>query len=204
MSLSLGRSPAGGSDGFSAHGLTRPESRWWPGGLLPGGSGRESASRLTLATGRIQFPVAGGTELPGPLLAPGQRSFSRQEDTCVLRPTGVCVPTFTVASFLTAKIRKQPKMNSPRRSGIWPWLVWLSKLSSGLQTKGSQVRFPVRAHAWVEGWVPSRGRMRGNHMLMFLCWMKVDPESDLFIFPRPPVRVQITEEFGPPRKGVAR
>ena len=27
----------------------------------------------------------------------------------------------------------------------------------GLQTKGSLVRFPVRAHAWVAGQVPSRG-----------------------------------------------
>ena len=38
-----------------------------------------------------------------------------------------------------------------------PWLVWLSGLSSGLQTKGSPVRFPVRAHAWVVDEVPSRG-----------------------------------------------
>ena len=49
-----------------------------------------------------------------------------------------------------------------------PWLVWLSGLTVGLQTKGSLVRFPVRAHAWVAGQVPSRGCMRGNHTLMFL------------------------------------
>ena len=49
-----------------------------------------------------------------------------------------------------------------------PWLVWLSGLSAGLQTKGLPVRFPVRAHAWVAGQVPSRGRMRGNHTSMFL------------------------------------
>ena len=30
------------------------------------------------------------------------------------------------------------------------------------------VQFPVRAHVWVAGQVPSRGRMRGNHTLMFL------------------------------------
>ena len=36
-----------------------------------------------------------------------------------------------------------------------PWLVWLSGLSTGLQTKGSQVGFPVRAHAWVVGQVRS-------------------------------------------------
>ena len=37
-----------------------------------------------------------------------------------------------------------------------------------LQTKQSQVRFPVRAHAWVVGQVPSRGHVKGNHTLMFL------------------------------------
>ena len=28
-----------------------------------------------------------------------------------------------------------------------PWLLWLSGLSTGLQTKGSPVGFPVRAYA---------------------------------------------------------
>ena len=37
-----------------------------------------------------------------------------------------------------------------------------------LQTKGSLVQFPVRAHAWVVGQVPSRGHVRGNHTLIFL------------------------------------
>ena len=49
-----------------------------------------------------------------------------------------------------------------------PWLVWLSGLSASLQTKGLQVLFPVRAHAWVVGQVPSRGCSRGNHTLMHL------------------------------------
>ena len=44
-----------------------------------------------------------------------------------------------------------------------PRLVRLSELSSGLQTKGSPVRFPVSAHARVAGQVPSRGHLRGNH-----------------------------------------
>ena len=35
----------------------------------------------------------------------------------------------------------------------WPWLVWLSGLSTSLQTKGLLVRFPVRPHAWVAGLV---------------------------------------------------
>ena len=38
-----------------------------------------------------------------------------------------------------------------------PWLVRLSELSASLQTKGSPVQFPVRAHAWVAGQVPSWG-----------------------------------------------
>ena len=42
-------------------------------------------------------------------------------------------------------------------------MVWLSTLTAGLPTKGSLVlQFPVRAHAWVAGQVPSRGRVRGN------------------------------------------
>ena len=48
------------------------------------------------------------------------------------------------------------------------WLVWLSKLSASLQTKGLLVRFPVKVHAWFVGQVPIRGHMRGNHTLMFL------------------------------------
>ena len=34
--------------------------------------------------------------------------------------------------------------------------------------KGSLVGFPVWAHAWVEGQIPSRGHSRGNHTLVFL------------------------------------
>ena len=48
-----------------------------------------------------------------------------------------------------------------------PWLVWLSGLNARLLSKESQIRFPVRAHAWVADQVPSRGRMRGNQTLMF-------------------------------------
>ena len=38
-----------------------------------------------------------------------------------------------------------------------PWLVWLSGLSSSLQTKGSLVQFPVRAHSYVASQVSSVG-----------------------------------------------
>ena len=36
-----------------------------------------------------------------------------------------------------------------------------------LANQGSQVRFPVRAHAWGAGWVPTKGCMQGNHTSMF-------------------------------------
>ena len=49
-----------------------------------------------------------------------------------------------------------------------PWLVWLSGLSTGLQTKGLLVQFPVRVHAWVLGQVPSWGHSKDNHTMMFL------------------------------------
>ena len=49
-----------------------------------------------------------------------------------------------------------------------PCLVWLSGLSSSLQTKGSPVQLPVRAHAWVTGQVSNKEHMRGNRTLMFL------------------------------------
>ena len=46
---------------------------------------------------------------------------------------------------------------------------WCSSgIECGLRTKGSQVRFPAGAHAWVAGQVPTRGHMRGNHTLIFL------------------------------------
>ena len=64
------------------------------------------------------------------------------------------------------------------RSTNRPWLVWLSGWIADLQTKGSPVQFPVGAHAWVVGQHPSRGRMTGNHTVMFL--------SLSFFLPSPP------------------
>ena len=58
---------------------------------------------------------------------------------------------------------------TPSKNGFKPWLLWLSGLSDGLPTKGSLVRFPVWAQAWVAGQDPSHGgHMRGKHTLMFL------------------------------------
>ena len=47
-------------------------------------------------------------------------------------------------------------------AGVAQWI------EPGLQTKGSLVPYPVRAHAWAVGQVPSRGLMRGSHKWMFL------------------------------------
>ena len=61
---------------------------------------------------------------------------------------------------------RKPELNI--NHATMPWLVWLSGLRAALRTKGSLVRFPVRAQAWVVGQVPSRGHSRENHALMFL------------------------------------
>ena len=67
----------------------------------------------------------------------------------------MCICYLTKAKFFKIKI-------------FLPWLVWLSGLSVvGLQTKESQVQFPVRTHAWAAGQVPSGECARGNHTLMF-------------------------------------
>ena len=55
--------------------------------------------------------------------------------------------------------------------------MWLNGLSASLHTKGLLVRFPVRAHAWVVGQVPGRGRVRDNHTLMFLSFSVPSPLS---------------------------
>ena len=42
------------------------------------------------------------------------------------------------------------KMHRRRKiKNVHPWLVWLSVLSAGLQTKKSLVQLPVKAYAWV-------------------------------------------------------
>ena len=43
----------------------------------------------------------------------------------------------------------------PLKIAMRAWLVWLSGLSAGLQTKHSTVQFPVRGYAWVAGQVRS-------------------------------------------------
>ena len=50
---------------------------------------------------------------------------------------------------------------------LWALADVAQWIECGLRTKGSPVRFPVRAYAWVAGQVPGTGHARGNHMLMF-------------------------------------
>ena len=57
--------------------------------------------------------------------------------------------------------------NSQSKKPSLSWLVWLSGLRAGLQTRGLPVQFLFRAHAWVAGQVSGRWRKRGNHILMF-------------------------------------
>ena len=74
-------------------------------------------------------------------------------------------------------------VSSTVKIDIRPWLVWLSGLSAGLWTKGLPVQFPVRAHAWVVGQVPSRG-----------CFER-QPQRDVSLPPFPSVYKQINTIF---------
>ena len=60
------------------------------------------------------------------------------------------------------------RLSNKKNNNSSCWCGSVSGLSAGQQSKGSLVRFPVRAHAWVSGQVPSTGCTRGNHTLMFL------------------------------------
>ena len=54
------------------------------------------------------------------------------------------------------------KIRNLALAGVLQWV------EHRLGTKGLPVQFPVRAHAWVVGQVPSGHHLRGNHTLMFL------------------------------------
>ena len=45
------------------------------------------------------------------------------------------------------KLELKPKTIIKKKQTLGPSLVWFSGLSTGLQTKGPLVPFPVRAHA---------------------------------------------------------
>ena len=82
-------------------------------------------------------------------------------------------PVFSLENRWTRK-RNQELKFPHTKINIGPWLVQLSGYSMGLRTNRLPVQFPLRAHAWVAGQVPSKGCSRGNHTLMFL---------SLFLFP---------------------
>ena len=61
-------------------------------------------------------------------------------------------------------------------------MVWLSGLNTSLGAKRSLVQFPLRAHAWVVGQIPSWGHVIGNRM-MYLS--HIDVSLPLFLPPFP-------------------
>ena len=62
----------------------------------------------------------------------------------------------------SVQLKESIKVKERALAGVAQWI------ECGLQTKGSLVQFPVRAHAWVVGQVPSGGHVRGHHTMMFL------------------------------------
>ena len=58
-----------------------------------------------------------------------------------------------------------------------PCLMWLNWLGGIPQSKRSQVGFPVRAHAWVVGAVPSGREATGQ------CFSHIDVSLHLFLPP---------------------
>ena len=64
-----------------------------------------------------------------------------------------------------------------KTKGCWALAGIAQWIERRLQTKESLVQFPVGTHAWVADQVPSMGRARRNHILMFL--------SLSFSFPSP-------------------
>ena len=86
----------------------------------------------------------------------------RNERRCHINNPQLCLKT--EKSRINQSKQKGEKNKSKERApaGGAQWIEhWPAN-------QGSPVQFPVRAHAWVAGQVPSRGSTRGNHTLMFL------------------------------------
>ena len=73
---------------------------------------------------------------------------------------------------------------------IGPRLVWLSGLSTGLQTERLLVQFPVRAPAWVVGQVPSGWHERGNQLMFPL---HINVSLTLLLPPSLPLSLKINK-----------
>ena len=91
-------------------------------------------------------------------------------------PSEIKVTSSTSGTTATVQVgrRKTKSYGPPTSYSFWSKadiqlrLVQLSGLSASLRTQGPPVWFPVRAHAWVTGQVPSRGRSTSNHTWIFL------------------------------------
>ena len=83
-----------------------------------------------------------------------------QTDLACFWPTNVFWLAYHV--FKICIIGQCLKLENSALASVAQWI------ERGLQTEGSQVRFPVRAQAWAVGQVPSRGRVRGKHIDVFL------------------------------------
>ena len=132
---------------------------------------------LSPVTARVARSLLFGIEL-GPLPSPAQ-AFKQHSDitpqrgseaqlTYIHLPGSPHTYRIPIVSILPAQGHRGNLIGS---TNSWrtletlqkqPWLVWLSGLSAGLRTKGSPVWFPVRAHAWVAGQVPSGGAQEAN------------------------------------------
>ena len=73
---------------------------------------------------------------------------------------------FLLSWTAQAAISKWHRLGSLNNRHLYPG--WGGAQWTEYWTKWSLVRFPVTAHAWVVGQVPSWGHARGNHTLMFL------------------------------------
>ena len=93
------------------------------------------------------------------------------------KPTTLAAGLHTIWAMQNAANKLMKLLNYYYLKKIQLWLVSLSGWSATLQTEKLLVQFLVRTHAWVAGQVPSWGRVRGNHTLMFL--------SLSFSFPSP-------------------
>ena len=92
--------------------------------------------------------------------------------------TQACAPTGNGTSNpLVHRLALNPRSHTSQgiiirkfflKNWLLPWLLWLSGLSAGLQTRRSRVQFPVGAHAWVAGQVPSWGCGKGNQSVYLL------------------------------------
>ena len=110
----------------------------------------------------IPEPGAGSVSMEGE----GRTQSVNRAETASTR--GKRRVNLSVGSFTSHTYTYMCIVGTDKEYRLLPWLVRLSGLSASLQTKGSPVQFPVRAHAWVAGQVPSRGRMGGNQTVMFL------------------------------------